>query len=191
MARRGAYAKGVAKREEILEVALGVVAEVGYGKASVRAIADAAELSPAGLLHYFGSKEELFVAVLAARDARDTREHEGDGLNFAQTFIEVVRHNSSVPGLVRLYARLAADAADPQHPANEFFRERTAQLEAVARVAVVQAQEDGEVRTDVSPEWVMRVLHATADGLQSAWMLDPSIDMAADLEELLRVLQPA
>lgn len=37
----------------------------------------------------------------------------------------------------------------------------------------------------------MRVLHAAADGLQSAWMLDHSIDMAADLEELLRVLRPA
>jgi AcrR family transcriptional regulator len=189
MTRRGAYAKGVAKREEILEVALGVVAEVGYGKASVRAIADAAELSPAGLLHYFGSKEELFVAVLAARDARDSREN--DGSDFAQAFLAVIRHNASVPGLVRLYARLAADAGDPQHPANGFFRERTARLEGIARLAVVQAQEAGDIRPDVAPEWVMRVLHATADGLQTAWMLDHSIDMAADLEELLRVLRPA
>jgi len=189
MARRGAYAKGVAKREEILEAALGVVADRGYGKASVREIADAAGLSAAGLLHYFGSKEELFVAILAARDARDTREHEGQ--SFTETFLDVVRHNAAVPGLVRLYARLAADAADPEHPAHDFFLARTAALEGPAREAVVAAQEAGDIRADVSPEWVMRVLHATADGLQSAWMLDHSIDMAADLEELLRVLRPA
>ncbi|MFJ4046251.1 TetR/AcrR family transcriptional regulator [Microbacterium sp. NPDC089987] len=188
MARRGAYAKGVAKREEILAAALAVVAERGYGKASVREIAEAAGLSPAGLLHYFGSKEELFVAILAARDARDTEEYEG--LSFAESLVAIVRHNASVPGLVHLYARLAADAGDAEHPARKFFLDRTAMLETMARDALAEAQQEGEIRADVSPEWVMRVLHAAADGLQTAWMLDPTIDMAADLEEFLRVLRP-
>ena len=42
MAQRGSYAKGVAKREEILERALDVIATEGYDGASVKRIAEAA-----------------------------------------------------------------------------------------------------------------------------------------------------
>lgn len=188
MARRGAYAKGVAKREEILDAALAVVAEHGYRKASVREIAETAGLSPAGLLHYFGSKEEMFVAILQARDERDTREHVSE--DFTAAFLAVIRHNAAVPGLVHLYARLAADAADPEHPAHDFFRTRTAQLEDAARASIIAAQQDGSIRADLDPGWVMRAAHALADGLQTAWMLDPTIDMAADVEEFIRVIRP-
>ncbi|HET7802283.1 MAG TPA: helix-turn-helix domain-containing protein, partial [Humibacillus xanthopallidus] len=68
MGRRGAYAKGVAKREEILDAALAVIARNGYQRTSVRDIAEAVGLSQAGLLHYFSSKEALFAEVLRRRD---------------------------------------------------------------------------------------------------------------------------
>ena len=58
MAQRGSYAKGVAKREEILERTLDVIATEGYDGASVKRIAEAVGLSQAGLLHYFDSKED-------------------------------------------------------------------------------------------------------------------------------------
>ena len=44
MAQRGSYAKGVAKREEILERALDVIATEGYDGASVKRIAEAPPL---------------------------------------------------------------------------------------------------------------------------------------------------
>ncbi|WP_217180840.1 TetR/AcrR family transcriptional regulator [Streptomyces sp. AC495_CC817] len=188
MATRGAYAKGVAKREEILEAALAVVAAHGYRKASVREIADAAGLSPAGLLHYFGTKEELFVAILEARDERDTREHEHE--DFLTAFLAITRHNAIVPGLVQLYSQLAAEAGDPEHPAHAFFLRRTEQVHAVAVEAVRTAQSAGEIRADLDPVWVIRTVHALADGLQSAWMLDPAVDMAGDIERFLDLLRP-
>lgn len=188
MAQRGSYAKGVVKREEILEAALAVVAELGYRKASVRGIAEAAGLSPAGLLHYFGSKDELFVAILRARDERDFREQADKG--FVEAFLAVIRNNAAVPGLVHLYANLAADAGDPGHPAHEHFRERTQMMQESARETIVDAQQQGEIRSDLDPMWVMRAAHALADGLQTAWMVDPSIDMAADIEEFLRLIRP-
>ena len=189
MATRGAYAKGVAKREEILEAALAVVAEHGYRKASVREIADAAGLSPAGLLHYFGSKEELFVAILRARDERDEREHDGEDAITA--FLAVMRHNASVPGLVQLYSQLAAEAGDPAHPAHAYFRERTALVEGFSRAQVAEDQRAGLIRADLDPAWVIRSVHALADGLQSAWMLDPTLDMVADIEQFLVLLRPS
>lgn len=188
MAQRGAYAKGVAKREEILQAALTVVAAHGYRGASVREIADAAGLSPAGLLHYFGSKEELFVAILAARDERDVSAHTESA--FLDSFVAVIRHNATVPGLVHLYAQLAGEAGDTEHPAHAFFAERTARLGERAHDAVVAAQQAGEIRADLDADWVVRSLHALADGLQTAWLLDPTIDMAADIEQFLRTLRP-
>ncbi|CAH0237398.1 HTH-type transcriptional repressor AcnR [Microbacterium oxydans] len=189
MATRGAYAKGVVKREEILQAALAAVAEHGYRKASVREIADAAGLSPAGLLHYFGTKEELFVAILRARDARDEQEYAGEDV--VQAFLAITRHNASVPGLVQLYAQLAAEAGDPEHPAHAYFRERTARVEEFTRAQVAADQAAGLVRDDLDPAWIVRTIHALADGLQSAWMLDPTIDMAAELEQFLVLLRPA
>ena len=188
MATRGAYAKGVAKREEILEAALAVVASHGYRKASVREIADAAGLSAAGLLHYFGTKEELFVAILQARDERDTAVY-GDA-DLVEGFLEVVRHTASGPGLVQLYSQLAAEAGDPEHPANAYFRDRTARVEGASLDSLVAAQAAGEIRDDLDPAWIIRSLHALADGLQSAWMLDPSLDMVADIEQFIALLRP-
>jgi AcrR family transcriptional regulator len=188
MATRGAYAKGVIKREEILEAALAVVAAHGYRRASVREIADAAGLSPAGLLHYFGTKEELFVAILRARDERDEQEYVGE--DTVESFLAVVRHNAAVPGLVQLYSQLAAEAGDPEHPAHAYFRERTATVEGATIAGVIAAQAAGEIRADLDPAWIIRSLHALADGLQSAWMLDPSLDMAAEIEQFIALLKP-
>ena len=190
MATRGAYAKGVIKREEILDAALAVVAEHGYRKASVREIADAAGLSPAGLLHYFGTKEELFVAILRARDERDARVYAEAAPDPVTALLEVMRHNASVPGLVQLYAQLAAEAGDPEHPAHAYFRERTATVEGASVAGIVAAQAEGTIRSDLDPAWIIRAVHALADGLQSAWMLDPSLDMAADIEQFVTLLRP-
>jgi AcrR family transcriptional regulator len=51
-------------KQSILESARAVFAESGYDKASVRAIAAAAEVDPALVHHYFGTKEKLFLATM-------------------------------------------------------------------------------------------------------------------------------
>ena len=188
MAKRGAYAKGVVKREEILEAALEIVGRLGYRNASVREIADAVGLSPAGLLHYFGTKEQLFVEILRARDAHDFAAPSDAG--FFETFLAVIRHNAEVPGLVQLYTQLQAEVADPDHPARTFFLDRTAAVHAAAREEFIAAQQNGLIRADLDPEWIIRAGHALADGLQNAWMLDPTIDMAADVAQFFALLKP-
>ncbi len=47
----------------ILEAATGVMARVGYEKASTRAVAKAAGVSLAGLYHYFDSKERILFLI--------------------------------------------------------------------------------------------------------------------------------
>lgn len=51
-------------REAILAAARGAFAELGYDRATIRGIAAGAAVDPALVIHYFGSKDELFGAAL-------------------------------------------------------------------------------------------------------------------------------
>ncbi|MGM7669199.1 TetR/AcrR family transcriptional regulator [Microbacterium sp. A93] len=196
MARRGSYAKGVAKREEILERALEVIAREGYRGASVKEIADSVGLSQAGLLHYFDSKEELFTQILRKRDEIDSAhfnphpQMNADPDDLRAAFLKVIRHNSDVPGLVELFSRLSVDAADPQHPAHEYFIERSATLREMFVTALAQQQAAGNLTDRVDAQTLSRILQAVGDGMQIQWMLDPDVDMAATVDALFTALTP-
>ena len=53
-------------RASILDAARRTFAEKGFDKASIRAIAAGAEVDPALVHHYFGTKEQLFLAAMNA-----------------------------------------------------------------------------------------------------------------------------
>jgi AcrR family transcriptional regulator len=53
-------------REAILDAARSTFASSGYDRATIRAIAAGAGVDPALVHHYFGTKEDLFVAVIDA-----------------------------------------------------------------------------------------------------------------------------
>lgn len=190
MARRGPYAKGVSRRREILRTALEVIARTGYSSASVRELAERVGLSQAGLLHHFGTKEELFVEVLRARDEVDAgllgvgaaeaegeqaEQQEGIGV---ERFLSIIRRNAEVPGLVHLYVRLQAEAADSTHAAAEYFQLRQHRVRQSLVGAVGAEQQQGRMPADLDPEVVARTLMALADGAQAQWLHDPEVDMA-------------
>lgn len=190
---RGPYAKGVAKREEVLTTALEVVSERGFGGASVKELADAVGLTPAGLLHYFGSKDELFVQVLRKRDEVDTArflpDAGSDPGELMTAFVSLIRHNAEVPGLVALFSRMAAAADDPSGPAHDYFAARGANLRTQMAGILAQLQADGQVSDRVPAEMLARMLQALADGLQLQWLVDPDFDMGAGVEALFELLQ--
>lgn len=188
MAKKGPYAKGVAKREEILRAALEVIARNGYRGTSVRELADAVGLSQAGLLHYFTSKEELFAEVLRKRDDVDAAKYRTDGSSGVEALVNITRHNAEVPGLVQLHARLSTDATDPEHPAHDFFATRYALLRSELAADIRRRQSGGEVPAGLDPDKLASLLISAADGLQTQWMLDPELDMAGHLEYLWRLL---
>ncbi|MDY0908421.1 TetR/AcrR family transcriptional regulator [Microbacterium sp. CFBP9034] len=195
--RRGSYAKGVAKREEILERALEVIAREGYGGASVRQLADAVGLSQAGLLHYFDSKEELFTAILRKRDEVDSAgfappmpDVTVDPRDLREGYLRVIRHNADVPGLVQLFARLSVDASDPEHAAHDYFVERGRSLRSVFAAALAERQAAGAISEHIDPTTLARIFQAVADGLQVQWMLEPEVDMAGTIDALFEALDP-
>ena len=191
MARRGAYAKGVAKREEILEAALEVIAREGWHGASVKELAEAVGLSQAGLLHYFGSKDELFTAILRKRDEVDSRRF-GDVdahpslERIREGFVGIVRHNAEVPGLGQLFSRLAVEAGDPAHPAHAYFVERSEVLRRMFTEALAERRD--ELPGGMSPETAARLLQAVSDGMQLQWLQDPTVDMSATVDAAFALL---
>ena len=179
--QRGQYAKGVAKREEILTTALDVIARNGYRRTSVKELADAVGLSQAGLLHYFSSKEELFQEVLRKRDEVDAARLGGPGHFSMEEYAAFIRHNADVPGLVQLYARLSNEATDPEHPAHAYFVERQLLIRSRFADIIRSMQANGTAPADLDPELTGTLFVALTDGLQTQWMLDPSFDMVEHL----------
>ncbi len=86
-------------RDAILKAARAAFSDLGYDRATIRGIARAAGVDPALVLHYFGSKAELFVDVLQLRvdpgalvslllasDDSDVRAHLGETV--VRSFLE-------------------------------------------------------------------------------------------------------
>lgn len=183
---RGPYRKGLERRKQILRAALEVFHEHGERGSSLKEIADRVGMSQAGVLHYFDSREELLLAVLAERDALDT-ESVADATSPGEAVARTVAHNAQEPGLVDLFVTLSAAASDPDHPAHAFFKQRYADLGAQIEDGLVTAQQQGQIRPDIAPRHMARMLVALSDGLQLQWLLDPSVDMAETIDAFNRM----
>ncbi|WP_022918750.1 TetR/AcrR family transcriptional regulator [Ruania albidiflava] len=193
MGKRGPYAKGLARREEIVARGLEVIAAEGYSGASVHRIASAAGLSKTGLLHHFDSKEQLFTEILRKRDEVDDPgldELSAQLADLESAYVRIVQRNADIPGLVELFTRLSIEAADPEHPAHEFFSRRDRDLgERVARTIERATADSG--RLPASAKTMALLLLAATDGLQLRWLRDPELDMAGTLTVLFELFEHA
>ena len=186
-AARGSYAKGQARRQRIVDEAVLVFGRSGVTSGSLREVAKRVGLTPAGVLHHFATKEELFTEVLRQRDER-VRDAAGD--QAAHTLVEqmgkVVAYNATTRGLTSLYTVVVAEASDPEHPAHASFAARYRESAARAAELLRAGQAAGEVRPDIDPDRAARLLSAVMDGLQQQWLLDESVDMSAHFAEFVR-----
>jgi AcrR family transcriptional regulator len=151
-------------------------------------------MTEAGILHHFKTKANLLTAVLEYRDEATRGLVEGfntDGIGFVKAWINLVRYNVSVPGIVELFCVVSAESTSADHPAHLFFKERYAQTIALATEAMVDLQKHGHIRNDVDPEDLGRALIALSDGLQVQWLLDRNWDMLEEQKSFFRrILSP-
>ena len=191
--QRGAYAKGVARRQEILDRAIEVFAERGADRTSLRAIAREVGVTHAALSHYFGSLEELLVAVYEESNRPDLRpDTELRDVTPVERMIASARTNREVPGLVQLYSTLVASALEEGHPvAREFATIRFATIRANIAESVREQQSRGRIRDDLDPQAVAALIVAASDGLQTQWLLDDAAPQHEALALLDRLLRPA
>lgn len=176
---RGPYRTGIKRREEIITSAVEVFGEHGFTGGYLRLIAQRVGVTPAAVLHYFGSKEGLLTAALQQWDEQSDviTGTEFEGLSFIEKQRLVVRHNSTMRGLINLYASLSTEATNRNHPAHEFFLRRYQRVFETFHYAFETAQKLGEVREDIDPGVEARALIALMDGLQIQWLIDPAVPM--------------
>ncbi|MBN9177632.1 MAG: TetR/AcrR family transcriptional regulator [Microbacterium sp.] len=194
---RGSYAKGVARRQEILDRAIEVFAQRGGSRTSLRAIAQEVGVTHAALTHYFGSLDELLVAVYREAAARgDEAAARGDETDErdatpAESMRRAAAENREIPGMVELYSTLVASALGAAHPAaHAYVTERFSALRTGLTAEVTELQASGRIRDDVDPKLAAALIIAASDGLQTQWLLDPSVDHEAALALLDRLLAP-
>lgn len=120
-ASRGRRPGGPDTRGEILAAARGSFAERGFDRTTIRGVAADARVDPALVHHYFGSKEDLFLAALEMPiDPRSLIPQvfgpglEGAGERLLRTFLGVWDRPENTQALVALVrtAFVADEAAD-------------------------------------------------------------------------------
>lgn len=182
---RGPYRKSAERRAEILRAALEAYATSDAGGPTLRSIAQRLDLTESALLYHFGSRDDLFWAIIRARDDADRLRSDDQTLD-AEDFHrlgELIAHNASTPGLVKLFLEQAVAAVSATHPAHDYMRERYARFAAGLARGLQNAKGLSQERAD----WLARILIAASDGLQIQWLLDPAIDMQRDLGQLVEL----
>ncbi|MGH3535302.1 MAG: TetR/AcrR family transcriptional regulator [Pseudonocardiaceae bacterium] len=186
------YAKGRRRREEIVTAAAGVYADAGYDGASLREIAKRAGISHAGLIYYFPNREALLAAVLERRDLQDAERGNPDepaGLGALRRLVDLAAHNERHPGIVELFARLAAEAIAEGHPAHEYFTRHYRIARGYAQSSFAALAGAGQLRADVDPRTAAVAFIALMDGLQVQWLTNPDeVDLVAPLTFFLQHL---
>ena len=187
----GGYLKGRIRREDIISAAVALYAEAGYHGSSLREIAKRAGITHAGLLYYFPTKEALLAAVLERRDAEDAEREDlaiPPGLDVLRHFLALAEHNVRHPGIVDLYARLAAEAIAPDHPAHGYFERHYRHARDHTCQSFRAMAERGELRDGVDPEYAALAFIALMDGLQVQWLTTPHLDLVGALRFYLQQL---
>jgi AcrR family transcriptional regulator len=181
-------------RARLLRAAAELIAELGWGRVTTRAVATRAGLPHGAISYHFRGKQELLTEA-AVRV-------------FEQAFpISELKAMEELNDLVALFEPFLGDAGetDPvvarvgieamlESERNSILRERIAGLmrefrEAVAELARV-GQQRGSAPTMASPEALATLLGAIGDGLFLHARLDPELDAAGALDALRHLLRP-
>ncbi|MFQ5922680.1 MAG: TetR family transcriptional regulator [Anaerolineales bacterium] len=170
-------------RENILTAALEVFGRYGYSSARLEDIADAAEVTRGAIYHHFGSKEELYIALVKERSAGVNQLAE-EILNQEGTAIEIIRR--LLLGLLtyaaenkeyRALLELAASKVELTEGLESVQEETTMgrrQLAAYLQELLSQGIQAGDIRSDLAVRPAAWSLISFMNGVGLIWIQDPS-----------------
>ncbi|WP_456845577.1 TetR/AcrR family transcriptional regulator [Cellulomonas sp. P5_C6] len=169
------------RRAEILRAAANTFGSKGYKNGSLAEVAEQVGITHAGVLHHFGSKEQLLVEVLEFRDKEDVRDLEGQhipgGLELFHHLVRTARMNVDRPGIVQGYSVLTGESVTENHPARAWVTDRFRVLRGEISTALLEVGAGA-----VSPETAdcaASAIIGVMDGLQVQWLLDENVDLPA------------
>jgi len=187
---RKPQARGLARRKAILDAAVRLFAERGFRGTGITGLAKEVGISHVGLLHHFGTKENLLHAVVVRRDAEQaelTRRLAGlRGLEALRAIELIGERDVHEDVHTRLLVVLTGENLQPDDPLNGYFRDRYELARAFIADAVRSGQDDGEIRADADPETVAAEVMAFIAGSSIQWLLDPgAVDVTATYRDYL------
>jgi AcrR family transcriptional regulator len=186
-------AKGEDRRQRILAVAERMLARNGWRTTSLAQIAKEAGVTPAGLLHHFESKEQLLNAVLDARDADDDAHADRSG-DLIIELMKVPERFERAPELVGTFTVLLVENIAPDAPLHDRMHQRCRAAVDIIAGIIERGQSDGRYRPDLHAACKAVEILAFINGMETLWLLDPSIPLAdvfkGYAESLARELAP-
>jgi AcrR family transcriptional regulator len=170
------FAKGEDRRQRILTVAQRLVTRNGGRGTTLGQIAQEAGVTTAGLLHHFDSKEQLLHAVLDARDADDLAHVDMTG-DVIEQLERVADRFQRSPDLIGLFTVLQSENLNPGAPLHDRFLGRYRDAIAIVTEGIRRGQQAGAYRADLDPAVKAVEIIAFLYGMETSWLLDPSIPL--------------
>lgn len=184
----GLLVKGEERRRLILEVAQRLLVRQGWRSTAISQIAREAGVSSAGVLHHFPSKEHLLNAVLDARDADDMA-HADFSLDTLEQLANVARRFERSPDLIGSFIVILIENLGLDDPLHERVYKRHRVGARLIADSIRQGQRSGRYRTDVDPVVKAAEIQAFLNGMETSWLLDPSIPVTEVFREYTRALK--
>lgn len=185
-------------RLRILSAALSIITENGSRRLSLSAIADAAGLSKAGLLHHYGTKADLLHAVLDVRDEVDRYpgcHSDAVGTELLDRLVNDVRQWAARPRTIGVFTTLLVDNLNEADPLHERLVERARTVQVAFAKALEAGKRTGTIDPAVPVDRVAAAIIAFLNGLETYWLLDRSLPVVEIAEgwrdTLARQLSPS
>jgi AcrR family transcriptional regulator len=187
----GAEAELPARLTQIIDAAAEEFARNGFSGASIQSIADAVGMLKGSLYHYIGTKSDLLFFV--ARDVangllvgvEETLDHSHDpGQRLRLLVARHIRYNANNLTKARVAIR-ESHWLQPEHRAQ--FRSLQDQYEHLMRRVIVEGQESGHFRSDVSPTIAAMAILSVCNYLHE-WYRPTGEASADDLAAVLATL---
>jgi AcrR family transcriptional regulator len=180
-------AKGEDRKQRILDGAQRLLTRNGWRNTTLAQIAGEAGVSPAGLLHHFESKVQLLNAVLDARDFDDDS-HSDRGGDLIAEIAQVADRFDRSPELIGTFTVLLVENILPEAPLHDRLLARQRSAIDIVADGIRRGQAAGRYRPDIDPAVKAVEILAFVHGMETTWLLDPSIPLAEVFKEYAETL---
>ncbi len=185
------------KQNVIVDAAMSLFGAVGYKKASVADIAEAAGISKAMVFYYFGSKKALYLYLIefAGNTVKDEIDKRFD--KSITDFFEKIRLASEIkmsalkrfPGILSF---LTGMYYETDKEVAEDIRRVLSEGEAFGSEFVLDNMDAKKFKDDVDPELVLKILTCYSEGYMSGYEMRQVKDfnaMMADFNNCLDLMK--
>lgn len=182
---------------QIVDIAVRLIGEKGYHGFSLQDIASEIGVTQTAVIHRVKSKHNLLVLVIERYYDTSSAEREylgqflpggaleGERPHVPTALRVVVEQNVSQPEMVRLFQMLNTEAMSAEHPAHQYFVERTRGMADEFRCY------NWALPEGVDGEFVYMMANAAMYGLEGRWLADPdNVDYLAQWKQYEDYLFP-